>query len=159
MQRRRTKAFHELGGPLGALSHQMLPWRQKPRTPFSRAACHEAVRDPLEPARRSSIMAWRLAVYRAMQHPPQIRQMIRRDPLKLRMIPDLGFCIPGRAQSPTHSREVKPQQPGAQQLHRSKAGIPYRTGLGGGPELAGAIACATPPVQQARRTGQQPGRR
>jgi hypothetical protein len=154
MQRRRTKAFHQFGGPLGAPSHQMLPWRQQPKTPFRRAACQETVRDPLEPARRSSIMAWRLAVYRALQHPLQVRQMTRRDPLKLRMIPDLGCCIPGCAQSPTHSREVKHQQPRAQHLHRSKAGIPYRTGLGGGPELAGAIACATPPVQQARRTGQ-----
>jgi hypothetical protein len=66
MQRRRTKAFHELGGPLGTPSHQMLPWCQKPKAPFCRAACQETVGDPLEPARRSSIRAWRLAVYRAL---------------------------------------------------------------------------------------------
>jgi hypothetical protein len=133
MQRRYTKAFHQFGGPLGAPSHQMLPWRQKPKTPFSRAACQETVRDPLEPARRSSIMARRLAVYRALQHPLQVRQMTSGNSFKLHMIPHLGCCIPGRSQSPTHGRETKPQQPGAQQLHRCEAGIPCRTGLGGGP--------------------------
>jgi hypothetical protein len=51
MQHRRTKAFHEFGGPLGAPSHQMLPGRQKPKTPFSRVACQEMVRDQ-EPDRR-----------------------------------------------------------------------------------------------------------
>jgi hypothetical protein len=34
MQQRRTKAFHEFGGPLGAPSHQLLPWCKKPKPPF-----------------------------------------------------------------------------------------------------------------------------
>jgi hypothetical protein len=34
MQHRRAEAFHELGGPLGAPSHQMLLWRPTPKAPF-----------------------------------------------------------------------------------------------------------------------------
>jgi hypothetical protein len=154
-------AFPEFGGPLGAPRHQMLPWRQKPKNPFSRADCQETVREPLEPTRRSSIMAWSLAdysSYRALQHPLQVRQMTGRDSLKLRMIPGLGCYILGCDQSPTHSREVKPQRPRAQQLHRIEAGIPNRTGLGGGPELAGAIACATPLAHRLEELGSSRGK-
>jgi hypothetical protein len=50
------------------------------------------------------------------------------------MISDLGCCIPSCAQTPTLSREVKPQQPGAQQLDRSEAGVPGCTGLGRVPQ-------------------------
>jgi hypothetical protein len=85
--------------------------------------------DPLEPARRSSIRAWRLAVYRAFKHALKVRLLTRRNSLKLCMIPDLGCCVPSCAQTPTHSREVEPQHLGAQQLYRSEAGVPDCTGL------------------------------
>jgi hypothetical protein len=97
-------AFHEFNGQLCAPSHWMLPWRQKPKAPFCRAACQVTVGDPLEPTRRSSIRAWRLAVYRALQHALKVRQATRRNSLRLCMIPDLGCCIPSCAPSPTHSR-------------------------------------------------------
>jgi hypothetical protein len=66
MQHWRTKAVHEHGGPLDTPSHQVLPWRQKPKGPLCRAACQEAIWDSLESACRSSFRVWRLAVYSAL---------------------------------------------------------------------------------------------
>jgi hypothetical protein len=115
---------------------QTLPWHQKPNAPFCRTAGQKTIREPPGASRwsRCSIRAWRVAICHALQHALHVCQVIRRNSLKPRMIPDLGCCIAGCAQTLTHSREVEHQQPGAQQLYRSEARVPDRTrlGVGGG---------------------------
>jgi hypothetical protein len=77
------------------------------------------------------------------RHALKVRQVTRRSSLKLRMIPDLSCCIPGCAQRPNYSREA--EQPRAQPLFRSKAGVRYRSGLWQAPQSWLAPLPAQPP--------------
>jgi hypothetical protein len=67
------KGLPRVWWPVGAPSHQMLPWRKKPEDPVCRADCQETIGDPLKSARCSAILAWRLAVCRALQRALKFR--------------------------------------------------------------------------------------